>query len=290
MSPEPTSSYAASQLSTPANIAGRPLSLRLRLWRSGLWLCLAIVALVAVVPSLYLLVWATAGTETVGILDVKPSLTWFKRILRDPEWRESLFYSTVLGAFVSAAGALTLTTHFYFMRYVHPRWDRLAYVMVFLVATVPSIIYALALRFTGGQLRLSEVAMVAAGHFVFVVPVQFFILESAQERVPSDRLFAASTLGASHSSNIRFCYVPLMRQAIGVAFVVGFFVSFDELVIATFVIDTPLVTVPRRLWDQVHRSMTPAPAVMACLLGAVSIAGGALWAVGRRRRFAGRNH
>lgn len=254
-------------LETPAHISTRRLVLRLGGVRLALWGSLTLVAFVAVLPSAYLLLWALAGTDTVGILESSPSLAWFHRILGDPQWLKSLLYSTTLALLASGLGTAILTTHFYFMRYVQPIWDRISYASVFLVTTIPATIYALSLRLVGGQMGLPEIILVAIGHLVLVMPAQFFVLESGQERVPSERLFAGSTLGATHSRNILFCYLPLMRQAISAAFLVGLFFSLDELVIATFVIDSSLVTVPRRLWDQVNRGMTPAPAVMACVFG-----------------------
>lgn len=259
----PTATANEVEVATPVSIASHRLVLRLGFWKALLWASFLVVAFLAVAPCFYLAIWAFEGTETIGRLAGPPTFSWFIKIIEDPEWQQSLIYSAVLGVTVSMVGAALLTLHFYFMRYSHQAWDRLAYAFIFLVATIPSTIYALGLRLLGGRLAVPELVLVGIGHLIFVMSIQFFVLESGQERVPSERLFAGSTLGATHLRNIWFCYLPLMRETVTAAFLVGLFFSLDELVVATFVIDSTLVTVPRRLWDQVNRGMTPAPAVLA---------------------------
>lgn len=233
----------------------------------ALWLLLGAIFYLAVLPSLYLLVWAIAGTETVGVLDLQnPTLRWFWQVLSDREWQSSLIYSTVTAIATSFMGCVILLTHFYFMRYERPLFDRLAFASVLLIVLIPLVNYALALRALGGQLGLPEALILALGHLVTIVPLQFFILESRQETVPTSLLYAGNTLGASHISNILRVYLPLMKEALVYAFAIGFFASFDELVIATFVLDSPLITVPRRLWSQVDHTMDPSPAVISSLL------------------------
>ena len=232
-----------------------------------LWALVVLIFYVAVLPSFYLLVWAVAGTETVGVLDIhRSSLHWFGKVLVDHEWQASILYSTTVAIVTSGLGCVLLVTHCYFMRYARPLFDRLAYGAVLLIILIPSVNYALALRAIGGRLGLSEALILAAGHLITVIPLQFFILESRQEAVPSSLLFAGNTLGASHAINLIYVYLPLMKEAIIYSFALGFFASFDELVLATFVLDSPLITVPRRLWSQVDRSMDPSPAVISCLL------------------------
>lgn len=257
---------------TPADLTNcrdQKLVLRIPILRACLWFLIILVALFVVLPSVYLLLWAFAGSETVGILAVLPSLHWFRYLLSNPDWQMSITYSVVLAIVVSGIGCAILLVHFYYMRYLSSIFDRLTYASIFLVVLMPTVTYALALRLAGGALHLPEMILLLMGHLVFVLPLQFFVIESKQESIPSNLLFAGSTLGASHFRNIRFVYLPLMADALWNAFIVGFFFSFDELVIATFIIDSPFVTVPRRLWDQVNRSMDPAPAVISCLVAGV---------------------
>jgi ABC-type spermidine/putrescine transport system permease subunit II len=243
-----------------------PTTLSVPILRAALYVVFCLVTFLTALPSLYALIWAFAGSETIGVLSSRPSLAWFGTILGDPDWQRSLAYSTVVALLASTAGALALLVHFYFMRYVTGAVDRIAYATLLPVLLVPSVVYALALRQLGASPSIPESLLLFIGHCVLVLPLQFYVFESAQEGVPSSLLFAGSTLGASHFGNMWGVFWPTMRQTFFSAALVGFFGSFDELVVATFVLDSPLVTVPRRLWNQVDHNMDPAPAVVSVLL------------------------
>jgi ABC-type spermidine/putrescine transport system permease subunit II len=242
-----------------------------------LWTCLTFVSFFVVVPSFYLLLWAFNGTPTVGVLSSRFTLAWFNAVLDSPQWRSAIIYSLVLGAGVSAVGVAVLIVHFYSVRYVATVFDRIAYAVIMLVVLLPPVVYALALRIVGGSLGLPEMLLVAGGHLMMVLPLQYFVFESAQEGLHSDMLFAGSTLGAGHLRNIRTVYIPLIPEAIVSAFLVGLFTFFDELVVATFVIDSPRVTVPRKMWDQITHNMDPTPAVISLLLIGLYLVAVVIW-------------
>jgi len=252
--------------SDSAEAGGNNIIINIPILRIIFWLIIASSIILAVIPSLYLFVWAFWGSETVGVLNHTPSMQWFHDMLTNSEWNKSLLYSCTLGFFVSILSTILLIVHFYHMRYVNYQFDRIAYLNIIILVMIPQIIYAISLRFMGGMLAIHETALVIIGHIIYIIPLQFFIFESAQETIPDETLFAGSTLGASHIRNICFNYIPVIKTTIGVAILIGFLFSFDEVVISTFVIDSSNVTVPRRLWDQIHRSMIPYPAVTSSLL------------------------
>jgi len=225
-----------------------------------------VIILFLLQPIVYLLVWAFWGSETVGILANKPSLGWFEKILFDSGWQKSIFYSGILAISSSLISCGILTIHFYFARFTNLFFEKIAYFSVLLIILIPSITYALSLRIIGTTFGINEYQLMLIGHIVIVLPVQFFVFESKQDSIHSDLLFAGSVLGASHWKNIFFVYLPLIKDSLWSSFVVGFFYSFDELVIATFILNSSSTTVPKRLWDQVHRSMDPSPAIVSTML------------------------
>jgi putative spermidine/putrescine transport system permease protein len=245
--------------------AERPIVIRLGLNRLALWVVFSVVAALSSLPFLYTLLWSFAGSDTVGIIG-QPSPRWFVKILTDAGWQQSFAYSTGVALVSSTAGTTILLLHFYFVRYSSPFTDRLAYALVLPMILVPAVVYSLALRMGGGSLGLPEAVLLTIGHFVLVLPIQYYVFESSQDAVPSSILFAGSTLGAGHWQNLTYVYLPLVKSAVANAIIIGFFASFDELVLSTFILDSPTITVPRRLWNDIDRSQEPAPAVVAVLL------------------------
>ncbi len=242
------------------------LAKRDKFTRAILFGLLAIASLPVIIPSIFLIMWSIFGTETIGFLSESSSLIWFKKVLLNSEWQESLIYSLILGIFTAGIGCIVLTVHFFFLRRVTRVVETLTYTALILTAVIPPVIFALSLRLFGADAQMPEYTLMAIGHLAFVLPVQYFVFETSQENIPSEMLESAITLGASPFRALLMVFVPSVIGAIRSAFIVGFFFSFDEIVIAAFVIDSPIVTVPKRLWDNVHRSMEPDPAVIATIL------------------------
>lgn len=259
-------------LTPPEVVVEELVTLKIPWLRGAFWGVLVVGLAPALSPALFLVVWALFGTETVGVLAADATLEWFRLLLASPEWRESLTYSTLLAIVVSATSCAILTVHFFFMRYAPPWVERLGYCLTVIPIILPSIVYALALRIIGGKIGLDEMILIGVGQSVFVIALQYFVLEAAQDKIPNEMMFSASTLGASNITNIIYVYFPALRQSLLQAFLIGFFFSFDEIVIAAFLNESPLVTVPKRLWDQVHRNMDPSPAVIATMLLTLFIA------------------
>ncbi len=231
------------------------------------------VVCIALAPVLYVLLWTFWGTPVVGVLSASPTMQWVEQFFRDASWLRTGGYSLVVAALVATSGTAILVCFFYFARFGRgrPYWVSYALMMAFLVS--PPTLLGLALRLFGGRFGLSEMVLLYLGQLVLVFPVQYFVLDSVQVLVPTEMLFAATTLGASHRRNLWYVYWPLLRRASIAAWGVGFLVSLDELVIALMVIDSSLVTVPQRLWEQIPRSMDPIPAVVGTVLVLASILG-----------------
>ena len=104
------------------------------------------------------------------------------------------------------------------------------------------------------------------GHLAVILPLQYLVFQAATRSVERDTLWAARTCGATHFDTFWQIFAPNMRPAIFAALVLGFFASFDEVVIALFVLDASIYTVPLRLWKNVSPVVTPEAAVISTLL------------------------
>lgn len=256
--------------------------------RSGrilLWTIAVPVAVLVLAPCVYLVVWGFWGTEVIGLLrpPSTPTLHWFQQIVSSSEWRLSIGYSLLVAVGVAIAGTVVLLVHSYLARYGSRLLDTMSFASIVCVLLTPPITYGMALRLTGSWIGCPEWFLLALGHLVLTLPLQFMVFEASRERVDSEMLYAGSTMGASHFTNLVQVYFPNMLAPSFYSFVVGFFVSFDEVVVALFVIQSSAVTVPRRLWDNVSHLATPDPAVIAVLLLALFVLAFAAGEVLRRR-------
>lgn len=244
-------------------------------------LCAGGVAGASLIPVVYVFAWSFWGTPIVGVLHSPPSLRWFRLFVQDPSWTRACSYSLAIACIVSSVGVALFVLFFYGARFAGERTRYSVYALMIAYLVTPPMLLAMALRLLAGRLGLGEMLPLFLGQVLVVCPVQYFALDSIQTGVPSERLLAGITLGATHGRNLLHVYWPQVRRAAFAAWGLGFLLSFDELVIALMVIDSNRVTVPRKLWEEIPRSMDPLPAVIGTLLVIVStlglVAGLALW-------------
>ena len=226
----------------------------------------ALGILLSILPVAYLVIWSLFGTDVVGHLEFPFTLKWYGNTLSDPTWQNSIIYSFVIALSTSLIGCLVLLIY----NYLHPslpEWLRqLTFVLALLSLVNPLLAYAMSLRYTLSITGLPEYLVLLMGHLVIVFPVQFFIFEASRKLVDSERVDGAWTLGASHFRTLLFVYIPLTKVVWISAFVVGFFVSFDEVVIASILIDSSAYTVPLKLWLERSSEVEPHAATISVLI------------------------
>jgi len=228
----------------------------------------ALTVLAIAVPACYMLIWSTWGTEVVGRLRSlhEWSLDWIAILLRNPEWRASILRSVMLGVGASFVGAAINAAYNYCRRFSGEYVKNATYYTMIVLLLNPLIAYGMAVRSVGSMLGWSPWLLLYFGHLLVVLPLQYLVFEAGAGAVQDDTLYAARTCGAGHAGTLVHIYLPKMRGAFLTAFVLGFFVSFDEVVIALFVLDKSASTVPVRLWRGLSEVVKPEAAVVSTLL------------------------
>ncbi len=102
---------------------------------------------------------------------------------------------------------------------------------------------------------------IVAGHVVLSLPYAILILAPRLERIDARLEEAARDLGATPLRTFRSVTLPLIMPAIVSSFLVSFTISFDEIVVASFV-NGDATTFPLYLYSQL-RFPTLLPQVMA---------------------------
>lgn len=236
--------------------------------RATLWVITCVAALLIIVPTAYLVIWGFWGTDVVGRLRPFEKITfhWFWTILESNAWRISLLYSGTVAFVVSVLGVCITCLYSYCIRFAPRSLDNLTFAFISIVLLSPAIAFGLSLRFSGAMLGLPEWMILGIGHFVLILPLQFLVFEASRESVATEMLMSARTLGSSHISTFFTVYVPNMWLPIIGGIILAFFFSFDDIVVAVFVLDRAFITAPLRLWKGVSHQVTPDPAVISVFL------------------------
>jgi putative spermidine/putrescine transport system permease protein len=219
------------------------------------------------VPALYMVIWAVWGTEVVGRLSFsKGGVSTIEQLLHDEGWQESIVYSTILAVVTTATGTLLNLIFSYCKRFTNDRIRNATSFGMIVLLLNPLVAYGMALRSVGAILSLPWWIILYCGHLAVILPLQYLVFEAATGSVETDTLWAARTCGATHFDTFWHIFAPSLRTATFAALVLGFFASFDEVVIALFVLDASIYTVPLRLWKNLSHVVRPEAAVISTLL------------------------
>jgi ABC-type spermidine/putrescine transport system permease subunit II len=106
---------------------------------------------------------------------------------------------------------------------------------------------------------------VMVGHATFVTPVVMLIVLSRLRRIDPTYRQASMDLGAGRIRTFWHITLPQIRTALVVACLLGFTLSFDEIIV-TFFLAGPSPTLPVFVWNQIRFGFTPEiNAIFSCI-------------------------
>ena len=215
------------------------------------------------------------------------SLRWYRNFFDDPDFLDATIFSFMIGIaatlFATCLGtlaALGLTRTRFFGKGA-------IYALLLSPIIVPVIIVALGLYIFFAWLDWigSPFALVLA-HTTLAIPFSVLIVSATLEHFDITLERAARVLGAGPTRTFLYVTFPSIRPAVLAAALFGFFISFDELIIALFVMGRRQ-TLPVRIWQDLRFEIDPTVAAVASLLivlTAIGIAFGALFHMRATRR------
>jgi spermidine/putrescine transport system permease protein len=137
---------------------------------------------------------------------------------------------------------------------------------------VPYIALAIGLLvfFNETSIRLGFPSLVM-GHVVLAIPYTILVLVPRLEQLDIRLEEAARDLGASALQTFRLITLPLLLPALVSAYIVAFVLSFDEIVVASFV-NGDTTTFPLYLFSQLRfPTLLPQVIAVACIVMALSV-------------------
>ncbi len=211
------------------------------------------------------------------------SLRWYRSYFGDPGWIEAtvLSFEVALGAAALATVVGTLTA----VGLVRARFrgKNAVYVLVIAPLIVPTVIIALGVFLLYSRMRLiNSVFGLIAVHGTIAMPFVVLIVSTTLQQFDVTLERAARVLGAGPIGAFLHVTLPAIAPAVVAAAVFAFFVSFDELIIALFVLGGR-ETLPMRIWSDLRFELNPTVGAVATLLIALTIAGLSLAEALRRR-------
>ncbi len=251
--------------------------------RRGLWVFFGLLVVFLYAPILILVVFSFNDRVLVSFPWEGFTLRWYREFLHNAALLSALKTSGYVALVTSVLTvALAIPASIVLVR---RRFFGKGLVSGLLLAplVIPLVVFGLALliMFNTLGIPLSPLT-IAAGHIVVAIPFAILTLVPRLERIPPSLEEASRDLGASGPRTFRAITLPLLAPAILSAFLISLTISFDEVVVASFVSgDQP--TFPIYLYSQLRFPQRLPPVIaVAVIVLVVSVVVVVASEVGRR--------
>ncbi len=197
--------------------------------------------------------------ETLGI-------RWYEAYFGNPVWVEATLLSLRVALFSSLLATLVGTMAVVFLE---RRAFRLKAVLVTTITApiiIPHIFIALGVFIFAVRLGFDDSSLALVGaHATIALPFVVLIVGAAARQLDPTIERAARVLGAGPLRAFWAASFPSLLPAIVAAAVFSFFVSFDELIIADFLMSSR-ETLPMRIWADLRLEVSPTVAAVSSIL------------------------
>jgi putative spermidine/putrescine transport system permease protein len=233
----------------------------------------ALVALYLLFPLLVVVPISFVDSRFLQFPPEALSLRWYRNYFDDPDFLDATIFSFLIGVpscliatTLGTLAALGMTRTRFFGKGV-------IYALMISPIIVPVIIVSLALYIFFARLDLigSPFGLILA-HSILAMPFSVLIVSATLEHFDVTLERAARVLGAGPIRTFWHVTFPAIRPAVFASAIFGFFISFDELIIALFVMGRRQ-TLPVRIWQDLRFEIDPTVAAVASLLIALTTVG-----------------
>jgi len=198
------------------------------------------------------------------------TLDWYRTLIGNSALTKAFLNSLMIGIVAATIATICGITIAYADLNIRSPWAATVSNLSRLPILIPGVISGVALlilvNLTG--IAPSRTAIVL-GHVLVALPTTVVVMRGRLAAIPKSLSEAALDLGASDAQAFWRVIVPLSLPAAASAFMLAFLISFDEFIVAFFLVGTE-PTLPLYIWAQL-RFPKSLPSVMA--LGTLILAG-----------------
>jgi spermidine/putrescine transport system permease protein len=240
--------------------------------RRGLWAFFALLVVFLYAPIVILIIFSFNDREIVSFPWQGFTFRWYQEFLSNRTILSALKTSAVVALFTAVlTTALAIPAAIVLVR---RRFFAKGFVSGVMLSplVIPLVVFGISLlvlfNTIGFPLGLFSITI---GHIVIALPFAILTLVPRLERIPSSLEEASRDLGASGLTTFRLVTLPLMVPALISAALISYTISFDEVVVASFIAgDT--TTFPLYLYSQLRLPENlPQVIAVAVVVMAVSV-------------------
>ena len=225
------------------------------------------------------MMWLSFDSNLLPSIPVQTySLHWYEEVWNNPDIREGLSTSLMVGAAVSLLSVtFGLLSAYLLCRRFSKVVSPLYVSFISLPCFVPLLLAGMAMLMYFQTIQLAgNIWAIIAAHTCYCSPFALSLIRLSYERLNPELEYAAKNLGSGNIRTITCVIVPQLWPAIAAAAMLSFLVSWDEFVMSWFV-GGFTKTLPMVLYDMIGSSYNPSINAVGTVVTLVS--GLALFAV-----------
>jgi putative spermidine/putrescine transport system permease protein len=242
------------------------------------------VVVFLVAPTLVLIPMSFSSGRTLAFPPPGLSFRWYEELFGDPAWRlatETSIEVALLTALV--ATALGTPAAFALVR-GRFRGRALLNALVLSPMIVPLIVIAIGMYAVFARWNLlGSVAGLVIGHTALALPFVVINVAASLRTMDRDLEAASLNLGASPLQTFRHVTLPAILPGVLAGALFAFITSWDEVVVAIFLTNPLVNTLPALMWEQVNTQIDPTVAAAANVLTVLTTALFVVWLFLTRR-------
>lgn len=230
------------------------------------WIGFAACYVFLYAPLVTIVVFSFNDSTSQSLPFTHVTTRWYSQLLNDSAIFQALRISLEVAAGTVAIAGI-IGTAFALIFYRAPSRTATAIQGALTIPfLLPGMVLGLSLAITFNALGLSlGLLTVMVGHASFVTPVVTLIVLTRLRRIDPSYVQASMDLGAGRLRTFWHVVLPQIRTALLVACLLGFTLSFDEIIVTFFLVG-PSPTLPVFVWNQLRFGFTPEiNAIFSCI-------------------------
>ncbi|MBQ7088007.1 MAG: ABC transporter permease, partial [Clostridia bacterium] len=232
---------------------------------------LAIVMCLMYLPILLVIIFSFNESKITSVW-AGFSLRWYKELFNDSSMFDALVNSLILGACSSLAAGVIGTLGAVGMSRKHLKANGIIEYVSTLPIMIPEIILGMVFLvfFSLIGLPFGMTSLIIA-HTTFSIPYVFMLVKARLVGIDKSYVEAARDLGASEARAFWDITVPLVTPAILSGMMLAFAMSFDDVIISTFVTGAKTTTLPLKIYTQLKTGISPKINAICTLMFVVTL-------------------
>lgn len=227
--------------------------------------CLLLVFMLA--PLLIIFPMALTSGNTLQFPTPGLSFRWFVELVEDDRWISALKVSLIIGVASTFLSLLLGIPAALALAWADFPGKKIVWGIIAMPLVLPVVIVGVGTYFFFSQIGMvgNRWAIVAV-HAAMAVPVVISTVAASLTTFDRTLLRASASLGAGVWRTFFRVLLPLISPGVVTGGIIAFIISFDEVVVASFLSVGADRTLPRMIFSGVRESISPAIASVAVLL------------------------